>query len=55
MNMPFVTFIFSDCRRPVVVFPRPEELKVRSDKRFKEMGKEVPADAVNEMLGILQH
>jgi heterogeneous nuclear ribonucleoprotein U-like protein 1 len=39
----------------VVVFPRPEELKVRSDKRFKEMGKEVPADAVNEMLGILQH
>lgn len=36
----------------VVVFPKPEELKSRADKRFKEMGKEVPADAVNEMLGI---
>lgn len=36
----------------VVVFPKPEELKIRSDKRFKEMGKEVPADAVNNMLGI---
>ncbi|KAG7964128.1 hypothetical protein I3843_09G153100 [Carya illinoinensis] len=34
----------------VVVFPRPEELKFRADKRFKEMGKEVPADAVKEML-----
>ncbi|KAF3954508.1 hypothetical protein ACB098_05G197800 [Castanea mollissima] len=34
----------------VVVFPKPEELKFRADKRFKEMGKEVPADAVNEML-----
>ncbi|KAJ4703369.1 heterogeneous nuclear ribonucleoprotein U-like protein 1 [Melia azedarach] len=34
----------------VVVFPKPEELKIRSDKRFKEMGKEVPADAVNNML-----
>ncbi|KAL5774597.1 hypothetical protein ACOSP7_012154 [Xanthoceras sorbifolium] len=34
----------------VVVFPKPGELKIRSDKRFKEMGKEVPADAVNNML-----
>lgn len=39
----------------VVVFPRAEELKFRADKRFKEMGKEVPAEAVNEMLGILMH
>lgn len=36
----------------VVVFPKVEELKFRADKRFKEMGKEVPAEAVNEMLGI---
>lgn len=35
----------------VVVFPSPEELNVRSKKRAKEMGKEVPADAVNNMLG----
>ncbi|KAJ4980873.1 hypothetical protein NE237_031710 [Protea cynaroides] len=34
----------------VVIFPRPEELKFRAEKRFKEMGKEVPAEAVNEML-----
>ncbi|KAB1221886.1 Heterogeneous nuclear ribonucleoprotein U-like protein 1 [Morella rubra] len=34
----------------VVVFPRPEELKYRSDKRSREMGKEVPADAINKML-----
>nr|XP_011460299.1 PREDICTED: heterogeneous nuclear ribonucleoprotein U-like protein 1 [Fragaria vesca subsp. vesca] len=34
----------------VVVFPSPEEVKARSMKRFREMGKEVPADAVNEML-----
>ncbi|KAJ0983694.1 hypothetical protein J5N97_011949 [Dioscorea zingiberensis] len=34
----------------VVVFPTPHELKFRADKRFREMGKEVPADAVNEML-----
>lgn len=34
----------------VVIFPLPQEIKVRSAKRFKEMGKEVPADAVNEML-----
>ncbi|KAM5588413.1 hypothetical protein ABKV19_006711 [Rosa sericea] len=34
----------------VVVFPSPKEMKARSMKRFREMGKEVPADAVNEML-----
>ncbi|KAG0494542.1 hypothetical protein HPP92_005536 [Vanilla planifolia] len=34
----------------VVVFPMPEELKFRAARRFEEMGKEVPADAVNEML-----
>ncbi|KAJ9566562.1 hypothetical protein OSB04_002528 [Centaurea solstitialis] len=34
----------------VVVFPWPEDLKARSEKRFREMGKEVPAEAVNEML-----
>ncbi|XP_038893724.1 heterogeneous nuclear ribonucleoprotein U-like protein 1 isoform X2 [Benincasa hispida] len=34
----------------VVVFPKPEELERRSAERFREMGKEVPADAVNEML-----
>ncbi|KAI3697999.1 hypothetical protein L6452_31108 [Arctium lappa] len=34
----------------VVVFPWPEDLNARSEKRFREMGKEVPAEAVNEML-----
>ncbi|KAL5096588.1 hypothetical protein RYX36_000915 [Vicia faba] len=34
----------------VVVFPKPEELKRRSEKRFKEMGKEVPPDALNNMI-----
>ncbi|XP_068668469.1 uncharacterized protein [Aristolochia californica] len=34
----------------VVVFPSTNELKIRAEKRFKEMGKDVPADAVNEML-----
>lgn len=34
----------------VVIFPTPEELKIRAQKRFKEMGKEVPPEAVNEML-----
>ncbi|KAF8391424.1 hypothetical protein HHK36_023729 [Tetracentron sinense] len=34
----------------VVVFPKPDELKLRAEKRSKEMGKEVPAEAVNEML-----
>ncbi|KAL6651951.1 hypothetical protein ACP70R_010876 [Stipagrostis hirtigluma subsp. patula] len=33
----------------VVVFPSPSELKLRTIKRFTEMGKEVPPDAVNEM------
>lgn len=36
-----------------MVFPKPEELQRRSAERFREMGKEVPADAVNEMLGLL--
>lgn len=34
----------------VVVFLRPEELKLRARKASKETGKEVPAEAVNEML-----
>ncbi|WOL03444.1 hypothetical protein Cni_G12164 [Canna indica] len=34
----------------VVIFPTPDELRIRADKRFKEMGKEVPAEAVNEMI-----
>ncbi|XP_073125679.1 uncharacterized protein [Henckelia pumila] len=35
----------------VVVFPRPEEHKLRAKKTLKETGKEVPGEAVNEMLG----
>lgn len=35
----------------VVVFPTPDELRFRAEKRFKEMGKDVPAKAVNEMIG----
>lgn len=42
---------FSFLQIAVVVFPSPEEVKARSMKRFREMIKEVPADAVNEMLG----
>ncbi|KAF6163313.1 hypothetical protein GIB67_025177, partial [Kingdonia uniflora] len=34
----------------VVVFTKPEELAFRAEKRFKEMGKEVSAEVVNEML-----
>lgn len=34
----------------VVVFPEPDELKSRAEKRFREMGKEVPSEAINEML-----
>nr|XP_018679603.1 PREDICTED: heterogeneous nuclear ribonucleoprotein U-like protein 1 isoform X1 [Musa acuminata subsp. malaccensis] len=34
----------------VVVFPTPDELRFRAEKRFKEMGKDVPAKAVNEMI-----
>ncbi|KAK1325837.1 hypothetical protein QJS10_CPA01g01137 [Acorus calamus] len=34
----------------LVIFPTPDELKFRARKRFTEMGKEVPAEAVNEML-----
>ena len=37
----------------VVCFPRPEDLKARSEKRLRETGKDVPVDAVSEMLGIL--
>jgi heterogeneous nuclear ribonucleoprotein U-like protein 1 len=36
----------------VVVFPLPSELNSRAAKRFKEMGKDVPAEAVNQMTGI---
>lgn len=35
----------------VVMFPTPSELKSRAAKRFNEMGKEIPAEAVNEMTG----
>uniref|UniRef100_A0A0C9QUZ4 TSA: Wollemia nobilis Ref_Wollemi_Transcript_7737_2930 transcribed RNA sequence n=1 Tax=Wollemia nobilis TaxID=56998 RepID=A0A0C9QUZ4_9CONI len=38
------------CKIAVVIFPPPQELKIRAKKRFKEMGKEVPPEAVNEML-----
>ncbi|KAL2467238.1 heterogeneous nuclear ribonucleoprotein U-like protein 1 [Abeliophyllum distichum] len=42
---------FADYRKiAIVVVPRPEELKLRAAKRFKEMGKEVPAEAINSML-----
>ncbi|XP_022139874.1 heterogeneous nuclear ribonucleoprotein U-like protein 1 isoform X2 [Momordica charantia] len=42
---------FADFQKiAVVVFPKPEELQCRSAKRSREMGKEVPADAVNDML-----
>lgn len=42
---------FKDYKKiAVVVFPPPDELKRRSVARAKEMGKEVPAEAVNEML-----
>lgn len=34
----------------VVVFPHPEELKSRTRARARDMGKEVPEEAVNEML-----
>ncbi|XP_015064246.1 heterogeneous nuclear ribonucleoprotein U-like protein 2 isoform X1 [Solanum pennellii] len=34
----------------VVIVPTPEELKFRGEKLFKEMGKKVPAEAVNQML-----
>ncbi|KAF3784702.1 Heterogeneous nuclear ribonucleoU-like protein 1 [Nymphaea thermarum] len=42
---------FINCRKiAVVIFPTPQDLKNRAERRFKEMGKEVPAEAVNEML-----
>ncbi|GER48171.1 heterogeneous nuclear ribonucleoprotein U-likeprotein 1 [Striga asiatica] len=43
---PFADFM----KIAAVVFPRAEELKFRGDKRFREMGKAVPDEAVNEML-----
>lgn len=36
----------------VVMFPLPSELNSRAAKRFKEMGKDVPAEAVDQMTGI---
>lgn len=48
----FCNIIFCPFQIAVVVFPKPEELKIRSDKRFTEMGKEVPLDALNKMIGI---
>ncbi|KAF0890850.1 hypothetical protein E2562_016012 [Oryza meyeriana var. granulata] len=42
---PFVNYR----KTAVVVFPLPSELKARAAKRFKEMGKDLPADAVDEM------
>ena len=36
----------------VVIFPLPSELNSRAAKRFKEMGKDVPAEAVDQMTGI---
>lgn len=42
---------FADYRKiAVVIFPRPEEMKTRADRRFREMGKELTVEAVNEML-----
>ncbi|XP_078437240.1 uncharacterized protein LOC144707863 isoform X2 [Wolffia australiana] len=42
---------FADFRKvAVVIFPTFAELKSRSDRRAREMGKEVPAEAVNEMI-----
>jgi len=49
----FFYIIFCPFQIAVVVFPRPEELKIRSEKRSTEMGKEVPLDAVNKMIGIV--
>ncbi|KAI3456339.1 hypothetical protein Pfo_013002 [Paulownia fortunei] len=43
---PFANFV----KIAVVLFTRAEELQFRADKRFKEMGKEAPAEAANEML-----
>lgn len=35
----------------MVVFPSPSELNSRAAKRFQEMGKDVPAEAVDQMTG----
>ncbi|KAJ6401774.1 hypothetical protein OIU84_013944 [Salix udensis] len=42
--------ILDEMRIAVVAFPKPEDLEFRVDKRFKEMGMEVPADATNNMI-----
>lgn len=34
----------------VVLFPLPREFKSRAAKRFKDMGKEVPAEAIDQMI-----
>ncbi|XLT12060.1 hypothetical protein HN51_057750 [Arachis hypogaea] len=42
---------FADYQKiAVVVFPNPEELKVRCDKRFKETGKKVPPDSLKNII-----
>ncbi|XP_042385640.1 heterogeneous nuclear ribonucleoprotein U-like protein 1 isoform X4 [Zingiber officinale] len=42
---------FVDYRKiAVVIFPSQDELRLRAEQRFKEMGKDVPAEAVNEMI-----
>ncbi|KAG5246877.1 nuclear ribonucleoprotein [Salix suchowensis] len=46
--------ILDEMRIAVVAFPKPEDLEFRVDKRFKEMGMEVPADATNNMI-VLQN
>lgn len=48
-NLKFMTSLVYQIA--VVVFPTPDELRFRAGKRFKEMGKDVPAEAVNEMIG----
>lgn len=37
----------------VVVFPKPEELNLRIAKKLEGTGTGLPADEVNNMLGIL--
>ncbi|XP_074583669.1 uncharacterized protein LOC141839749 isoform X1 [Curcuma longa] len=34
----------------VVIFPSQDDLRLRAERRFKEMGKDVPVEAVNEMI-----
>jgi heterogeneous nuclear ribonucleoprotein U-like protein 1 len=51
-NAIVVWLVFCMEQIAVVVFPLPSELNSRAAKRFKEMGKDVPAEAVNQMTGI---